>query len=834
MSIELFEHNRQAYDSVVAMLAAARMACVIHPTGTGKSFIGFKLCEDNPEKTVCWLSPSDYIFRTQLENLAAAVDGWQPENIRFFTYAKLMNMTDDEIADIKPDHIILDEFHRCGAQMWGEGVQRLLAAFPDVPILGLSATAIRYLDDQRNMAEELFDSCIASEMTLGEAIVRGILAPPKYVLSMFSYQKDLKRYEDRVKKAKYKAIRDEASKYLDALKRALENAEGLDVIFDKHMTDRHGKYIVFATNYEHLSEYRKLAGDWFSRIDLEPHIYSVYTPDPSTSAEFDAFKEDSSDHLKLLFCIDALNEGIHIPDISGVILMRPTVSPIIFKQQIGRALSTSAARVPIIFDIVNNIENLYSVDSLKEEMETAIAYYRSHFGERYIVNDSFEIIDKVADCRELFDRLEDTLSSSWDMMYEKLVEYHKVYGNVDVPFDFKTDEGYSLGNWVDWQRKCYRKKVFGLLTAERITKLDKLGMRWLTRSELSWQKHYAAAVRYYSKYNNLDVPQNYIDEEGVRLGQWILSIRTQRNRGLLDRSMYLERIDALDRIGMIWDKTDHFWEQNYRAAVNYFKTHGDLNVPTKYIDQDGIKLGKWIIRIRTRQKNDPNSIPTEKKELLDAIGMVWGDTKEIKWESHYILLCKYKEKYGHINVPASYVIDGVRLGSWVAEQRRMFRDNTLNEYRKEKLDKLGMVWKLPDAWEQRYLLAKKYYEEYGNINVANDLAYEGVWLCRWLNEQRLIGEGKRKGKSLTSEQKQKLEALGMVFGKTNRLMKWEERYSEAKAYYLSHHCLIIDIGYTKANGEKLINWIYNQRTARRRGKLSSERIRMLDAIGMVW
>lgn len=44
MSIELFEHNRQAYDSAVAMLAAAGKACVIHPTGTGKSFIGFKLC----------------------------------------------------------------------------------------------------------------------------------------------------------------------------------------------------------------------------------------------------------------------------------------------------------------------------------------------------------------------------------------------------------------------------------------------------------------------------------------------------------------------------------------------------------------------------------------------------------------------------------------------------------------------------------------------------------------------------------------------------------------------------------------------------------------------
>ena len=44
----------------------------------------------SPDKTVCWLSPSEYIFKTQLENLAKAAAGYVPENIRFYTYAKLM------------------------------------------------------------------------------------------------------------------------------------------------------------------------------------------------------------------------------------------------------------------------------------------------------------------------------------------------------------------------------------------------------------------------------------------------------------------------------------------------------------------------------------------------------------------------------------------------------------------------------------------------------------------------------------------------------------------------------------------------------------------------
>lgn len=132
-----------------------------------------------------------------------------PENIAFFTYAKLMNMSNEEITAIQPDYIILDEFHRCGAEIWSLGVKSLIALYSNVPILGLSATAIRYLDNQRDMSDELFDGNIASEMTLGEVIVRGILNPPKYVLSIFSYQKDLEKYEKRIVNKKSKIVRDE-------------------------------------------------------------------------------------------------------------------------------------------------------------------------------------------------------------------------------------------------------------------------------------------------------------------------------------------------------------------------------------------------------------------------------------------------------------------------------------------------------------------------------------------------------------------------------------------------------------------------------------------------
>lgn len=166
------------------------MAAVIHPTGTGKSMIAFKLVEQHPHNHFLWLSPSEYIYKTQLENIDT-----QFSNIEYMSYSRLMKH-EDSIDTLRPDYIILDEFHRCGAAEWGKSVKKLLEAYPNAKRLGLSATNIRYLDNQRNMAEELFEGNIASEMTLGEAIVRKILPEPKYVIAMYSYKKELEQLKN--------------------------------------------------------------------------------------------------------------------------------------------------------------------------------------------------------------------------------------------------------------------------------------------------------------------------------------------------------------------------------------------------------------------------------------------------------------------------------------------------------------------------------------------------------------------------------------------------------------------------------------------------------------
>ena len=250
-----------------------------------------------------------------------------------------MTLVEEELDALAPKWIVLDEFHRCGAEKWGEGVQRLLQQYPRTPRLGLSATNVRYLDNQRDMAEELFDGRIASYMTLGEAVVRGILPAPVYVTSVYAYQKELARLEERVRGARGAGLERENEKYLEALRRALEKADGLSEVFRRHIPRGDGRYICFCASREHLEEMAQAAPGWFAGVEEAPHLYRVYSDDPDASTDFQNFKQDDSGHLKLLFCIDMLNEGIHVEGIDGVVMFRPTVSPIVYKQQLGRALA---------------------------------------------------------------------------------------------------------------------------------------------------------------------------------------------------------------------------------------------------------------------------------------------------------------------------------------------------------------------------------------------------------------------------------------------------------------------------------------------------------------
>ena len=956
----LFEHNQRAYEAAVEMMEATGRAAVIHPTGTGKSFIAFKLCADHEKESICWLSPSEYIFATQEEKWRQA-GGKTLENIEFFTYAKLMRRKEkgdgEELLKQKPSFIILDEFHRLGAAQWGGGVEWLRSKYPQAKVLGLSATNIRYLDNQRDMAWELFGGNIASELTLGAAIAGGILPAPKYVLSVYSYQKELERYQARIKRTKNRAVREKAQEELQALRRALGKADGLKEVFARHMlpggekldgngrngdgenysnergtngcvikkavlgegldfkkekfgskneliqgsqmgeegiphfgeahvgeshlgedhveelhpgeahageshlgedhveelhprgahvgkshlgedhveelhlekahageshlgedhvgelhpgeahvgkshleeAEAHleeshlGKYIVFCASFDHLNEMKGLATEWFCGVDPEPHIYTAYADDPKTGQEFEAFKADKSAHLKLLYCIDMLNEGIHVEGVDGVILLRPTVSPTIYKQQVGRALAAGGKKTPIIFDIVMNIENLCSIGAVEEEWKEAVYTLRGKGGEDKTFTGHFQIIDEVKDCRRLFAQLNETLTASWDAMYAWAREYYKAHGHLDIPAAYTTADGHSLGAWVATQRKVYLGRTAGCLSMEQIKRLEEIGMCWQGAREAAWERHFSEAEKYFRQHGNLAIPADYVTGDGCRLGRWVrrqkellkgqgkgyfqgmdvMGDRESRGRERekcknansvsadMVKAIHVER---LTKIGMVWESGDP-WERRYALAKEYYKGHGNLQIPADYV-VDGVWLGRWVREQKSKLSQEgKGALTKEQKEKLLSIGLTIGVSQaEISWREQYGQAEEFFKKFGNLSVPKRYTAgNGKKLGVWLQHQRAGRRNGALASWQVGLLDGIGMVWECKDAWERGFLHAQEYALKKGDLEVPNaHVCADGYRLGKWISNQRCAYMGIAT-KRLTEKQIRRLEEIGMVW-----------------------------------------------------------------------
>ena len=76
---------------------------------------------------------------------------------------------------------------------------------------------------------------------------------------------------------------------------------------------------------------------------------------------------------------------------------------------------------------------------------------------------------------------------------------------------------------------------------------------------------------------------------------------------------------------------------------------------------------------------------------------------------------------------------------------------------------MGMIWNKENPWEVKFALCKQYFEEHGDLNVPAGYVVNGVWLNKWINEQKQAYQGKRAGKYLTPERVERLAKLGVNF-----------------------------------------------------------------------
>lgn len=137
------------------------------------------------------------------------------------------------------------------------------------------------------------------------------------------------------------------------------------------------------------------------------------------------------------------------------------------------------------------------------------------------------------------------------------------------------------------------------------------------------------------------------------------------------------------------------WDDWYRLAKDFYRSNHHLKIPNHYKTSDGYLLGRWIERQRTayHQKN-VYKIDARKIYLLNQIDMIWTLGIRRKWEIWYEYCEEYYEEKGNIDIPKGFTYNQAALGEWIIYQRKCYHKNILSEYRRIKLDALGMNWQI--------------------------------------------------------------------------------------------------------------------------------------------
>lgn len=419
MEIKLFEHNETAFIKLKEFLKNHILASIDHATGTGKSFITLKYLYENRDKRILYLTPT-YAIYDQLFDVHMKKLGIDKKDFKCFDniiYPNILKKNMNDLAE-NYDIIVWDEYHRCGAKKWGKKIKKLkeiiVDNYPEKRIIGLTATNIRYLDNERDMNAELFDGNCVSRLTLDESILKGLLPSPTYINTYSSCDMKLEKLKNFI--IKIMPYKDEQKKYLDLISNISNlNEEKSRIEGEYKLPRENGKYIVFCSTIKDIKKNQKFISDRFS--DKKLTFYEVHS-NKKKEKNNESLKEfrENKDSNAFIFVVDILNEGIHVDDIDGIFMMRKTTSPIIFFQQLGRLLSFSGKnRKLVVWDLVNNLENhpvIYKLienvtsqarEKLLTDLENTERYER--------ILENFKIIDHTTAALTKINELEKVLEN---------------------------------------------------------------------------------------------------------------------------------------------------------------------------------------------------------------------------------------------------------------------------------------------------------------------------------------------------------------------------------------------------------------------------------------
>lgn len=331
-------------------------ALLVSATGTGKTYASaFAMRDLQPQpKRVLFVVHREQIAKKSLESYRkiftgensrsfGLVSGSHREFEADFVFATMQTLCKPENLahyDKKAfDIIIIDEVHRAGS----ESYNRIMDYFEPKLWLGMSATPYRM---QGPSIFELFDHNVAQEITLEEALEDDLLCPFHYFgIADLSFVSDSASKDDFTN---FNRLTSQAR-----VEHILEKAEFYG------FSGERVKGLIFCSRQEEARELKEAFALKGYRCETLFGSDSIQRREQCINRLVGPECDEALDYL---LTVDVFNEGIDIPEVNQVIMIRATESPIIFVQQLGRGLRKARGKeFVVVLDFIGNYSNNYMI-----------------------------------------------------------------------------------------------------------------------------------------------------------------------------------------------------------------------------------------------------------------------------------------------------------------------------------------------------------------------------------------------------------------------------------------------------------------------------------------
>nr|WP_265869197.1 DEAD/DEAH box helicase [Streptomyces sp. SKN60] len=289
----------------------------------------------------------------------------------------------------------------------------------------------------------------------------------------------------------------------------------------------------------------------------------------------------------------------------------------------------------------------------------------------------------------------------WRRGLAAALAYRSDRGDLAVPYEYRTADGFALGVWIARQRSAHAR---GELSRERVGQLEELGMIW-SHAEVAFAEGLSAARGWAAEHGHLLAPADAM-WEGYAVGVWL---KNQRAAARQDKDkqgaggLSTARRHALEDIDPSWCPAwSVAWQRCFHLARLHVQSVHPLPEESGQVVVQGEDLGQWA----GRQRRQWDTLEVAQQWLLRetlGLGPVQDSERGVAaprrtraqvWAANLAAARQYREREGHLEVPHRHVEtvggDEHALGVFIANSRS--RQARLASERIEELSSLGMRW----------------------------------------------------------------------------------------------------------------------------------------------